>query len=62
MRRSEVRIGDMIEHDRTGDYLGRVTARGPALVYFDGPRRRDGRPVNFAGYGEVRKVVEVDPS
>ncbi len=58
MDERDYRIGDHVEHDPTGDYLGVVTEVTTALVYFRGPRTRDGLPVTFGGHGEVRLLVD----
>ncbi len=52
-----IKIGDHVEHDPTGDYLGIVTEVTTALVYFKGPRMRDGLPVTFGGHDEVRLMT-----
>ncbi len=49
-----IKVGDHIEHDRSGAYLGRVTDVGKVLVHFDGPRRRDGIAVTWATIHEVK--------
>jgi len=55
-RKRDIKKGSHLYNDRTGDYLG--VARAPvrhddSVVYFDGPRMRDGLPVTWATYHEV---------
>ncbi|MEM9468308.1 MAG: hypothetical protein AAGA90_23270 [Actinomycetota bacterium] len=54
MTKRNINVGDHVEHD-SGAYLGVVTKTTEHLVYFDGPRMRDGHPVTFAGWSEVRR-------
>ncbi len=51
------RIGDHIEHDTTGAYLGVVTEVNAVTLRFEGPRKRDGVPVTLATIYEVRKCA-----
>ena len=57
MKKREAKVGMKIEHHPTGAYLGVITELTPNLVRFNGPRRRDGYPVTFATYSEVRPVA-----
>ncbi len=47
-----------VYHD-SGVYLGRLTGTRGDLVFFDGPRMRDGLPVRMATIHETY-LVEVD--
>lgn len=57
MRPRDVKVGDHIEHDPSGDYLGVVTTLMKSGVRVDGPRMRDGEPVTFATYDEIRPAT-----
>lgn len=50
-----VKIGDHIAHHPSGNYLGVVTEVRKYTVSFIGTRMRDGLPVTFACFDEIRR-------